>query len=148
MSEEIKRPKSWDDLFPKRFLKAEHLKGRKPVVEIVDFRQEDVGDERERGILFFKKTEKQLGLNVTNARCLEAMFGADPQACVGKRIVLCEGKARNPQTGQMGPCVRIYGSPDIANDIKVAIPRKKGRPEVLTMHATKNEAQEGKDGEA
>src|SRR3990167_9017954 len=94
--------KSWDDLYPGRFLKAADLGGKRPVVEIARIYSDSElaggakKDPNGKAVLAFKGMAKELALNATQRRCLIAMFGADPQACVGKRIVLCEGRARNP----------------------------------------------------
>lgn len=139
--------KSWDDLYPGRFLKAADLGGKRPVVKIARLYSDDElvskNDPRGKAVLAFDGKAKELAMNATHRRCLIAMFGADPQAAVGKRIVLCEGRARNPSLNEDGPCVRFWGSPDLARDVKVMIPRMKGAPEVLTMMAVKPPAAPG-----
>lgn len=137
--------KSWDDLYPGRFLHAVDLAGKRPVVEIervyYDTELTSQRDPKGKVVLKFKGYPKELALNATQRRCLIAMFGTDPQAAVGKRIVLCEGRAPNPALGNKeGPCVRFYGSPDIAHDIDLVVVVRRGVIAGVTMVAVKQPA--------
>lgn len=90
------------------------------------------GDTERRGIILFANARKGLIINVTNALCLEAMFGPDPRALVGKRITIAP--EMDKLQGKPTPCVRVVGSPDIERDIDVPIklPRKATKYRKLT----------------
>jgi hypothetical protein len=125
------KPVDWDELYPGRFIKASDLKGKNVTLTIASVDLEELeGDKGKqiKGVVGFEKTEKQLALNKTNGICLKEMFGKKVQGWVGKRVTLM------PSTWNGDDCIRIYGSPDMAEDkeIIVALPRK--RPIPMTMH--------------
>lgn len=68
--------------------------------------------------------------------CLEAMFGKDDDAWIGKRVTLY---VEQLSTGDEG--LRIYGSPDIDKEIRLRV-REFGRGKrTLTLHPTGQEVQ-------
>jgi hypothetical protein len=124
-------PVDWDELYPGRFIKAVDLKGKKVTLRISAVTLEElVGDKgpQVKGLIAFEKTEKMLALNKTNGTLIKAMFGSKLPAWRGKRVTLFE------DTWDGEPCIRVWGSPDIADDmeVQVALPRK--RPFTKTMH--------------
>ncbi len=129
-----KRPKpvEWDQLYPGRFIKAGELLGKKVTLTIADVDLEDLMGEdnkpKAKATLAFKETEKQMVMCKTNGLCIKAMFGKKLDVWVGKRITLFE----DAWNGE--PCVRIWGSPDIAEDqvVEISLPRR--RPFNKTMH--------------
>lgn len=64
----------------------------------------------------------------TVGRCLEAMFGKDANAWIGKRIVLHVETVE--AFGDEAEAVRIYGSPDIAAPVTVTVPKGKKKQRV------------------
>lgn len=127
----LAKPVDWDELYPGRFIKAGDLKGQKVTLTIADVNLEKlVGDKGEqvKGVISFEKTDKSLALNKTNGICLKSMFGRMVQEWIGKRVTLFA----DTWDGEL--CIRIWGSPDIAEDleIEVALPRK--RPMKKIMH--------------
>jgi len=136
MAEQAKvfpKPVDWDELYPGRFLKAADLKGAKVTVKIADVSLEElIGDKgaQVKGIMKFDGKEKALALNKTNGICLKEMFGKKLPVWIGKRVTLFAGNWNGDE------CIRIWGSPDIAEDreITIALPRK--RPFAMTMHKT------------
>lgn len=110
----------WTKIYPGRFLHAEELGGRDVTVTIAGvfmdaLASEDDGTE-EKVILTFDKTEKQLALNITNKKCLAAMFPGAVDACIGKRITI------GPEEWRKGDlAIRIKGSPDISGPVKVKV---------------------------
>lgn len=125
------KPVDWDELYPGRFIKAADLKGKNVTLTIASVDLEELeGDKGKqiKGIVAFEKTEKMLALNKTNGICLKEMFGKKLAAWVGKRVTLM------PSSWNGDDCIRVYGSPDIAEDkeITVQLPRK--RPMPMTMH--------------
>jgi hypothetical protein len=129
-----KKPVDWDELYPGRFLKAGELHGKKVTLTISDITTEElVGDsgKKVKGILAFKETPKAIALNRTNGTCLREMFGRKLSEWIGKRITIFPGEWNGE------PCIRIWGSPDIQQDmsIEVALPRR--RPIPMTMHVVR-----------
>ena len=130
-------PVDWDELYPGRFLKAGEFKGKKPTLTIAAVKIEElVGDTgpQIKGVIRFERTEKELALNKTNGICLKEMFGRKVQEWVGKRVTLYAG------TWDGEECIRVWGSPDIAEDreVQVALPRK--RPFKMMMHRVESRA--------
>ena len=131
------KPVDWDELYPGRFIKAGEFKGKKPTLTIKDVDTElligDTGKEQLKGVISFVETPKGLPLNKTNGICLKAMFGRKVQEWVGKRVTLFADKWNGEEA------TRVWGSPDIKEEmaVEVKLPRKK--PIMMTMH-TKAEA--------
>lgn len=129
----LPKPVDWDELYPGRFIKASDFKGKNVTLKISAVKIEElVGDKgpQIKGVISFEKTEKQWALNKTNGLCLKAMFGRLVQDWVGRRVTLFASTWDGEQ------CIRVYGSPEIAQDtqVTVALPRK--RPFDMTMHRT------------
>jgi hypothetical protein len=120
-------PTSWSEVHDKRWLRSEHLQGKKPTLKISEVHQEvlDQGSGPYETLIRFEGKEKELVLNVTNKKCLRALFGDRPQEWVGCRIVLCTEQTHSPD----GVCegIRIWGSPDIETDVKVSERLGRGR---------------------
>ena len=133
----VRRPGSWDEMYPNRFLKAGLLKGKPATLTIADVTIEllpsDKGPDQDRGILSFEKTNKQLALNKTNGLCLRKMFGNKPLEWIGKRVTFV------PELDKFGSetvdAIRIQGSPDIAKaiEIEIRMPRKKPKKRRLVV---------------
>lgn len=132
------KPVDWDELYPGRFIKAGEFKGKKPTLTIKDVDTEllagDDGKEKLKGVISFVETPKQLPLNKTNGICLKAMFGRKVQEWVGKRVTLFAGMWNNEEA------TRIWGSPDLKEElaVEVKLPRKK--PIAMTMHTSAEKA--------
>jgi len=98
-----------------KWLKAPDLKGRKVKVRISDWSTEDFkqmnGTTRKQIVLSFHGAEKQLGLNVTNARMIASMHGDETDGWIGKEIILFPTKTNGP-TGGLVDCIRVeYAEP-------------------------------------
>lgn len=133
----LPKPVDFDQLYPGRFLKSGEFLGKKFTLTITDVELEELEDDKKgtkvRGIISFKETPKQLCLNRTNGEYLKAMFGRNIQEWRGKRVTLW------PTTTTFGrerdkPCIRIWGSPDIARDLEVTIKLPKKGATIETMH--------------
>ena len=74
--------------------------------------------------------EKGLVLNRTNGECIKAMFGRDVDKWRGKRITLCVGSFNDE------PCIRIRGSPDIAEPVTFDLKLPKKKPKRTRMERT------------
>jgi hypothetical protein len=142
----MSKPVDYDQLFPGRFLKAGLLGGKAVTLEIVDVDVEalpqDNGKDRVRGVISFRGTDKQLVLNSTNGQCFRAMFGKRVPDWIGKRVTLRPDRDRFG--GKVVDCIRIAGSPDIAEalEVEIALPRKKPRMVRLEKTTTKPAANE------
>lgn len=134
-SEEVRRrpkPVDFDQLYPGRFIKAGELLGKKVTLTIAEVDTEELmgedGAKKIKATLAFKETEKMHVMCKTNGVCLRDMFGKDLSAWVGKRITLF------PDTWNGEPCIRVWGSPDIEQDIEVTVTLPRRRPFKKTMH--------------
>jgi hypothetical protein len=135
MNEEVKkhpRPTVYDQLYPGRFIKAGELLGKKVTLTMTDIELEDlVGDDgakKVKCIISFKESPKKLVACKTNGFCIKEMFGKELSQWVGKRISLFE----DIWNGE--PCTRIWGSPDIAEEIEVTVDLPRRRPFKKMMH--------------
>lgn len=130
----LKKPVDWDELYPGRFIKAGELLGKQVTLKIKSVDLDELeGDKGKKikGVITFEQTPKQLALNRTNGVCLREMFGRKLSGWVGKRITI------HPAEWNGEPCIRVWGSPDIAQDmtIEVALPRR--RPVQMVMRAVR-----------
>jgi hypothetical protein len=133
-----KKPVDFDELFSQRFLKAGLLRGKPATLTIADVDVEplpqDNGKDRDRGIISFAGTDKQLVLNKTNGECFRAMFGRKVADWIGKRITLV------PATDRFGSkivdCIRVAGSPDIESAIEVEITMPRKKPKMIRLERT------------
>lgn len=87
--------------------------------------------------------DKRMAVNVTNTKCLIAMFGPVVDKWIGKYLTIYSEPGCYQGTD---PGIRIWGSPDLDGDmtITVRLPRKK--PTSRTLHKTGRKAQEQNDG--
>lgn len=139
-SESVARvlPGSYSEMYPGRFLKADMLKGKKVTVTIIEIMGEDLIGENNKAkaewIVKIKERPLQLVLNKTNAFCLYRMFGGDPHSWLNKRITLY------PTTTKFGrdtlDCLRIWGSPDIAEEMPITVPQGRKKAWETVMHKT------------
>jgi hypothetical protein len=133
-----RKPKSFDDLYPSRFLKAGNFDGKRVTLTIKDWDREELeGDDgkKTKSLISFEETEKQLVSCKTNGLCMKAMFGSDLAAWQGKRVILF------PSVWNGEPCIRVWGSPDIAAEADIEIKLPKRKPFTMRMHTS---AAEGK----
>lgn len=131
-------PGSYSEMYPGRFLKADMLKGKKVTVTILKIMGEDLIGENNKAksewIVKIKERPLELVLNKTNGYCIMRMFGSDPHAWLEKRITIY------PTTTKFGretlDCIRIWGSPDIAEDLEITVPQGRKKPWETVMHKT------------
>ena len=142
MASDRRRPKTWDDLYPKRFLNAESFAGKKVTLTITDLYVEelpnDTGKVEEHGILVFKETKREMKVNYTNGTCMRMMLGIgdDPTKLIGHRVTFYPENVPFGKEMKLG--IRVWGSPELERDmvVEVPMPRRK-RPERHTMHAVR-----------
>ena len=147
----LAKPVDWDELYPGKFLKSGELKGKKWTLTIKAVDVYEIDGEVKGGIAF-KETPKLVTLNKINGLCLRAMFGRKVQDWVGRKLTIYPDVVKEAGKMQGEPCIRIWGSPEIAADIDVSIELRRRRPYTMTMHkvakaAGKDEPREpGSDG--
>ncbi len=132
------KPVDWDELYCGRFIKCSDLKGKNVTLQIASVDLEELVGEKgpqKKGVIAFQKTDKNLALNRTNGVCIKAMFGKKVQAWVGKRITLM------PAQWNGDDAIRIFGSPDLAEDMPVTVALPRRRPFEMVMHAVRTGAQ-------
>lgn len=129
-------PGSYSEMYPGRFLKADMLKGKKVTVTITHIDGEDLIGENNKAksewIVRIKERQLQLVLNKTNAFCLYRMFGGDPHSWIGRRVTIY------PTTTKFGrdtlDCIRIWGSPDLTEDMEITVPQGRKKAWETVMH--------------
>lgn len=128
----LEKPIDWDQLYPGRFLKAGEFKEKKVTLTVKEVDLDELvgndGTKKIKGVISFVETPKQIPLNKTNGLCLRAMFGRKVQEWIGKRVILFPGQWNGEEA------IRVWGSPDIKEEmaVEVQLPRKK--PFTMTMH--------------
>ncbi len=132
---------SYDELYPGRFMKASVDIGEKGAQQTfvidhaeIDELEGDRGKEM-KAILHFRDAKPHV-MCKTNGLCLREMFGRELANWRNKRVTLFATETKDQRSGEMVPCVRVWGSPDIDRqfDVTIAFPRKK--PFVMAMHKT------------
>lgn len=118
------------DMFPDRWLKAAMLKGKERTVTVKALTNEAQlkpdGKTEQVWVLSFEKTEKELGLNKTNARLLFALLGEHTSEWIGKRVTLAPEPDKSGMSDD-GLCIRVVGSPDLKQPIEVAVKGAMGK---------------------
>lgn len=128
---------NFDELYPGRFIKAGMFKGH-PVTFTIKSVQHDMleGDdgEKQKVVLSFNETPFEHVLPKVNAVCIKAMFGPQVTEWVGKRVTFYGTTAIMPFPKKKDePCVRVYGSPDITDEIRCEFnpPRRRAVVQIL-----------------
>jgi len=113
---------SFDELYPGRFLKAGLFNGQPATFTIKDIAREEL--EGEKGpepkiVMSFAETPHPLVLAKVNAVAIKAMFGPQVTEWIGKRVTLYGTTTIMPlPTRKDEPCIRVWGSPDIDEEIR------------------------------
>ncbi len=102
-------------------------------VSLSDLEGENGKTER-RGTIALLETDKPWLSNVTNSKCLAAMFGDETDRWVGKRVVVFQERVL--AFGEWVPGVRVRGSPDLAAPVSVSVKLRKKKTQTLTMLKT------------
>ena len=131
----MQKPSVYSELYPGRFLKADLLKGQKVTLTIKDVDTEELTGENEekkvKAILSFTERPMQLVMCKTNGYCIKSMFGDKLSEWIGRHVTLFESSWNGE------PCIRIWGSPDIKDDLKVSIQLPRRKPFTMVMHTVK-----------
>jgi hypothetical protein len=128
-------------MYPDRWLKAAMLKGKERTVTVKELKNEAQlkpdGKTEQVWILSFEKTDKELGLNKTNARLLFALLGETTEDWIGKRVTLAPETDKSGMSDD-GLCIRVVGSPDIKAPIEVAVKGAMGKRLKRTLRPTEH----------
>jgi hypothetical protein len=140
-----KKPASFDQLYPGRFLKAGTLNGQKVTLTIRDYDLEELegedGTKKAKAIIHFQQTPMSLVACKTNGICMREMFGSKLADWVGKRVTLF------PSTWSGEDCIRVWGSPDIDRDVNVEVKLPRRKPIKMIMHKVVAGAQSRQESE-
>ena len=130
-------PNSYSEMYPNRFLKADLLKGQKVTLTVKNIIGEELTGDDEKAqlkwILQFVERPLELVIPKVNGECFRRMFGNDPHMAIGKRVTLFPTKTK--AFGQVVDCIRIWGSPDLAEDMPISVRDGGGRKrKEMVMH--------------
>ena len=128
-------PETYSELYPGRFLKADLFKGKKVTLTIKNIDIEELtGEKGKEPKVVVSFTERPLDyvMPKTCGFALKRMFGTNPRNWIGKRVTWY------PTTTKFGrdtvDCIRVWGSPDIAEDMPITIPQGRKKPLEALMH--------------
>lgn len=132
--ETISRVETAGELYPGRFLKGDDMSRTKPVVLVIsdvyrEVLEDESGEKKTKAVVAFDGEPRQWVACKTNVLCLAAMFGTSLRGWVGRRVAL------HQDTWKGKPCIRVWGSPDIAEDMPVTIKLPKRKPDHRVMRA-------------
>lgn len=125
----VVHPTSYKQASNSEYITAEDLQGRPVTVTIsevllVVMEGED-GKASNRFVYRMRGKDRKWVSNATNNACLQAMFGDDPQAVVGKRVTLIPEQVRVGGKPTLG--IRVSGSPDLPRDTYAMVPAGRGK---------------------
>lgn len=113
------------------YITADEFGGKEPTltitkVALVKLEQDD-GRAKNKGVVWFKGTERGWVLNRTNVLLLVALFGNETDAWIGKRVTLHAQAVKFGGETKNG--IRVKGSPDLARaiNVEVKLPRRKAQ---------------------
>jgi hypothetical protein len=131
---------SYDQLYPGRFLKAGLFNGEHATFTISAIHREEIeGDKgaEAKVVMSFKETPLQLVLAKVNAEAIKAMFGPSVPAWIDKRITLYGTTSIMPYPKKKDePCIRVFGSPDITDEVRCEWTPPRRKPVVQILKPT------------
>lgn len=129
-------PGSYSLMYPSRFLKADILKGHKVTLTVKNIVGEGLMSEDGKAnlewVVSFTERPLEFVMNKTNATCLYRMFGGDPHSWIGRKITLFPTTVQ--AFGARHECIRVWGSPEIAEDLPITIPQGRKKALEMVMH--------------
>ena len=129
-------PGSYSEMYPSRFIRADMLKNAKVTLTIKNIVGEGLmtedGGANLEWVASFSERPLEFVVNKTNAFCMYRMWGGDPHSWIGKKITLFPTTVK--AFGQVHPCIRVWGSPEIAEDLPITIPQGRKKAIEMTMH--------------
>lgn len=143
MADDRRRPSTWDEAFPGRFIRAETLQGRPRTLTITDLYLEELPeDDKDKApedhlIAAFKETKRELRLCKTNGLALAAMFGTDPPKWIGHRVTFFPTKAMFGR--EQVDAIRVYGSPELEHDTSFDLKLPRRKPQKVQLKAVRKQ---------
>jgi len=140
--------KSFDDLYPGRFLKAGNFHGKQVTLTIAEVRLEELEGEKgkaDKCIVSFRQTPRQLVLCKLNGTCIKGMFGGSIANWIGKRVTFFPTDTIMPMPSKKGEdrfCIRVWGSPDLAADMAVEFAPPRRKAFTIPLRAVKGPSQQ------
>jgi len=129
-----KKPQTYSDMNPGRFINPDKLEKRDVTLTIKDFlfekmvngkNRDGTEDVQTKCILYFVETELGMKVNKTNQVCLKAMFGGTPDEAIGKKVTLMHSTARFGR--EVHPCIRFRGSPELNQPVVASVKKRGGK---------------------
>jgi hypothetical protein len=131
---------TFDDLYPGRFLKAGNVPNGKATYTITAVIRDQIEGEKgveDKVVMSFEETAMQLVLPKVNAVAIRAMFGSNVQDWIGKRLTLYTTTEIMPFPKRRDdPCIRVFGSPDIREEVSCEWTPPKRRKLVQKLQPT------------
>lgn len=129
-------------MFKSQFLIAEELQGKEATITIerVEMKklEQDDGRKKDKGIIYFRGSDRGWVLGRTNAMCLAAMFSEETDAWIGKRVTLFATEVQLGGERVLG--IRVKGSPDLKDTISAEIKLPRKRPFTMKLTPTSKAA--------
>ena len=129
-------PDTYSELYPGRFLKSDMLKGQKVTLTIKNINIEElIGDKNKaepKVIVSFVERPLEYVMPKTNGFCLKRMFSNNPHDWIGKRVTWFGTTCKFGRDDV--DCLRVWGSPDIPEDMPITIPQGRKKPLEMVMH--------------
>lgn len=116
-----------NEMFPGKYLRADDLPARGKEAEIEAIEQETLNGEK-KFIVYFKREERGLVLNKTNALSLAGDFGPNTGDWIGKTVELRVERVQFQ--GSLVKAIRVYPALDDSAKLGEAIPAQRSRGEV------------------
>src|SRR5690242_5971787 len=104
------------DIFPSKYLKAEHLNGREPTVtishcEIQTIKNNKTGKDDQKLIIYFEGKELGLVCNRTNYDRIAYLYGDETDDWGGKKVTLFTEMVQTPEG--IKPGLRVKNPPGV-----------------------------------
>jgi hypothetical protein len=139
----------WEQRFKGEYISAAEIGERRPtftIAKVGNVRMDDEKKKKEvdKPVIWFKEIDRGFVYNKTAGHSLAAMFGKDDNTWIGKRVTLYADPEVRFGGEQVGG-IRIAGSPDIKEEVKVRIKFPKKKPFEVTLTPTAPQQQNQKE---
>lgn len=112
----------YETLFPGRFVKSADLLGKDVTLIIRHVKAEKI-DDKQKAVIGFEGTSKEMVMNRTNAEAIKLMFGRETNDWIGKRVTFFPATIKDPfGDGEVG-ALRVRGSPEITKAMSATVQR-------------------------
>lgn len=122
------------EAFPSKYIKAADLNDQNVRVIMERVEMEDIGDDGDKPVLYFRGKSKGMVMNKTNSNNIAIVYGDETDDWVGKEIILYPTMV--DYQGRSVPAIRVR--PPQAKDRQASEIRKSNGPQ--TAHITRRPA--------